>query len=91
MFVQEILIDDQMRREWEYSLSQVAYKYDKRGKGELVPLKRPGWMLASGGPPKSKILKKLLPVGNIIDLSGFSDEKRNIGVSVSGTEADGSV
>jgi hypothetical protein len=90
-FVQEILIDDQLTREWEYSLSQVAYKYDKKGKGELVPLGRPAWMLA-GAPRTTRIPKRLLPVGHIIDLSGVKKrEESEIGVSAAGSETNESV
>jgi len=73
MYVQEILVDEQLEREWEYSLSPVAYPADKKGKVRFTPLTRPVWM-RKAGPRKTKIYKKLLPVGHIIDLSGIEDE-----------------
>ena len=75
MYVQEILVDEQLIREWQYSLSSVAYPADKKGKVKFRPLPRPSWMLR-GRPRKIKILKELLPIGNIINLSG-EDETRD--------------
>lgn len=69
-YIEEILVDDQLRREWEHSLSTLAYKYDKKGKGTYTPLSRPDWMRRSGEPKPTKIPRRLIPVGTIIDLSG---------------------
>jgi len=69
-YIEEILVDDQLKREWEYSLSTLAYKYDKKGKGTLIPLSRPGWMRRSGEPRTTRIPRRLIPMGTIIDLSG---------------------
>jgi len=73
MYVQEILVDEQLRREWEHSLSPVAYPADKKGKTKFTPLPRPVWMRRDG-PKKMRIPKKLLPIGVITDLSGIEDE-----------------
>jgi hypothetical protein len=71
---QEIMIDEQQRKEWEYSLSELAYKYDDSTKqSKFVPLARPSWMLprtikAEG---KRKIPRSSLPIGEITDISGM--------------------
>lgn len=75
MYVQEILVDEQLIREWQYSLSSVAYPADSKGKVRFKPLPRPSWM-QKGRPRKMKVLKELLPVGVIINLSD-EDEARH--------------
>jgi len=68
--IQEIMIDDQMKREWEWSLSEIAYSYnEKTKKSEFRELERPFWMFAQKEikePKKIKIRKDMLPIGNII-------------------------
>jgi len=73
-FVQEILIDEQTKREWEYFLSPIAHPTDKRGKDMFKPLPRPLWMQEGARVKKMKIPRKLLPSGRIIDLSGVTPE-----------------
>ncbi len=72
---QEILIDDQMQREWEYGITELAYPYNKTTKQcEFKPLTRPMWMRGiTPKPKKIKILKSLLPVGNVV---GLDNDKR---------------
>lgn len=70
-FVQEILVDDQLDREFFHSLSEVAYAVNKGGKARYVPLRRPMWMLTSGTLRKIKIPKEALPKGEVVDMSGF--------------------
>ena len=69
-FIQEIMIDDQMKREWEWSLSEIAYSYnEKTKKSEFRELERPFWMSEQKEvkePKKIKIRKDMLPIGNII-------------------------
>lgn len=72
-FVQEIALDDQFEKEWEHALSPVSHPRDKRGKDLYRPLIRPPWM-AGARVKKQKFLRKTLPVGTIIDLSGVSAE-----------------
>ena len=72
MFVQEILTEEQLRREWDHSLSPVAHPRDKKGKDLFQPLTRPAWMTRK--PRKQKLLRAGLPKGTIIDLSGVSPE-----------------
>jgi hypothetical protein len=68
-FVQEIFIDRQLEREFEHSLSQVSYKFNKRGLGKLQPMKRPAWMTTKVSEAKAKttkLRKDGLPIGAII-------------------------
>jgi len=68
--IQEILVDEQLEREWQYSLSEVAYSYDPHTKKSVYkPLKRPSWMYAGVVQkplPKYKIPRDLLPPGIVI-------------------------
>jgi len=74
---QEILISDQMKKEWDWGLAEVAYPYNKATKRqEFKPLNRPKWMMAGVKPPKPKIIKipkNLMPVGNVIS---YDSEKQ---------------
>lgn len=69
--LQEIFIEDQLRQEWEWSLSEVSYK--KEGdKVRHVPLPRPAWMSLAAASKKEvkkvKIRRDFIPVGNVIRL-----------------------
>lgn len=66
--IQEIIVDDQLSREFEYGLSEVAYHYDKNTKtSRFVPLPRPHWMRPKIQPIKKTLIPKgMMPVGNII-------------------------
>lgn len=63
--IEEILVDEQLEKEFYYGLSEAAYSYDKNTKtSKFVPLPRPNWMQE-----KPKEIKKIpipvsmLPVG----------------------------
>lgn len=67
--IQEILVDEQLEREFQHSLSEIAYPYNSSTKkSEFRPLTRPAWMR-----PKVKIekIKKRkipatsLPIGTV--------------------------
>ena len=63
---QEILIDEQLDKEWEWGLSEIAYPYNSSTKkSEFKPLDRPNWMrpMAPTTIPVVKIRKSLMPVG----------------------------
>jgi len=74
--IQEISLQDQFQREWEWSLSEVAYEYDKGSKkSKLRALPRPPWMsMGSRSYQKSleqpakqiKMKRIFMPVGIII-------------------------
>lgn len=54
--IQEISIQAQYDREWQYGLSDVAYEYDKSSKvSRLKPLPRPSWMTRATHTAKSRI------------------------------------
>lgn len=66
--IQEIIVDDQLEKEFQYGLSEMAYRYDKNSKtSKFVPLPRPAWMRPKIHPiKKSLIPRAMLPMGNII-------------------------
>ena len=74
--VQEVLTDDQLDREFVYSLSEIAYPYNKSTKkNHFKPMPRPHWMKAMIPPiRKVKFRRDMLPVGLIQDVSGMPDE-----------------
>lgn len=71
---QEIVIDEQMSQEWEWGLSDVSQEYiPSLKKSKFRALPRPSWMLPIASslkkPEKTvKILKSMLPTGNIVEL-----------------------
>lgn len=75
--IQEILTDEQLRKEFEWSLSDIAYPYNKSTrKSEFKPLQRPYWMLPKIEQPKKiKMRKDFIPVGNIIEIGKHREEK----------------
>jgi hypothetical protein len=78
---QEIRVNEQFDREWQYGLTELAYQ-DKDGSGKriFVPLKRPYWMNehVDGILPKARIRKDMLPSGHIIDYSGMGVMSSNV-------------
>lgn len=72
--LEEITVDEQHEKEWQYGLSEMAYVYDKSTKkSRFRPLSRPDWMLMSPDQAKKAVKKTLIPVsampvGNIINL-----------------------
>lgn len=73
--IQEILTDEQLRREFVWASSEMAYSYDSRSKtSKFVPLNRPYFMRPKiATPKKTKILKSLMPVGSV-DYSAIGKE-----------------
>ena len=74
--IQEILVEAQLKKEWDWGLSEIGYQYDEGAKvSRLRPLPRPSWMTEISGPPKkTKILKSLLPVGIVVRLGAEENE-----------------
>ena len=72
---QEIVVDEQLRREWEWGLSEIAYPYDKATKtNKFKEYPRPQWMQGQSQAvfkpaEKVKIRKDFLPVGNVISFN----------------------
>lgn len=71
--LQEILTDEQLDKEFTYSLSEVAYPYNKSTKKQnFKPLPRPYWMkMAVPEIKKQKFHRDALPAGQVIDTSGM--------------------
>jgi len=71
--IQEPVVEEQLAKEWEWSLTELAYPYDKNTKtSKFNPLPRPGWMKSvAKKPKKTKLLKSMLPVGFIENISGM--------------------
>ena len=66
--IQEILVSDQMSKEWEWLLTDKSVGYDEATKkSRYIEFPRPDWMKPIPKPPKKeKIPKFMLPVGNIV-------------------------
>jgi hypothetical protein len=66
--IQEIIVEDQLDKEFIYGLSEIAYSYDKNSKtSKFVPLPRPHWMRPKVQPVKKFIIPaSMLPIGNVI-------------------------
>lgn len=66
---QELVIDEQLDREWWWGLSEIAYPYNaSTKKSEYKALERPTWMLpmAPKTLPVVKIRQSLMPVGQAV-------------------------
>ena len=70
--LQEILTEEQLNREWQWSLTEIAYPYNETTKkSNFKPLDRPEWMMMSLPEfmpkiPIVRIRKDMLPVGFIV-------------------------
>jgi hypothetical protein len=66
--LQELLIEEQLRHEWDWSLSEIAYPYDEKSKkSKFHELPRPDWMKKIAPPPKKVMIRvDMIPVGNVI-------------------------
>lgn len=74
-FIQEIMVDEQMEKEFFHSLSSVAYRYDKSTKkSRFQPLPRPLFMVQGTGQIRRiKLVRALVPMGNVIYPEGVDD------------------
>lgn len=69
---QEILLGEQLEKEWTYSLSEMAYEFRPGSKTSTYkPLERPEWMLPMSPKqlPIIKMRKDMMPIGNIVDMT----------------------
>jgi hypothetical protein len=66
--IQEILVSEQLNREWEWTLSEKSVGYDEASKkSKFIELPRPDWMMPIPKPPKKmKMPKFMMPKGNVI-------------------------
>lgn len=77
---QELVIDEQLEREWWWGLSETAYVYNaSTKKSEYKALERPTWMLpmAPKTLPVVKIRQSLMPVGQAV-VQPKKDGKRGL-------------
>ena len=76
--VQEILTDEQLDREFLWSMSENSYIYNAKTKtGKPNPLERPYWMIVKVEPPKRmQIPKNMIPAG--ADFGAIPDEYKPI-------------
>jgi len=80
--LQEILVDEQLEKEFLWARSDVAYKYDKvTKKSTLIKLNRPNWMKKNLDIPSesnvTRMPKSLLPIGNAVDLVHAKKNPKN--------------
>jgi hypothetical protein len=76
--LQEVFTENQLENEFAYSLSEIAYPYNKSSKkSEFKPMERPYWMKAKVSNVARKVMmrKSMLPVGNVQDVSGMGGVK----------------
>ena len=68
--LQEILVHEQLHKEWEWALSERSISYDSNTKkSKFNPLERPDWMRYMTKPVKKKVVQippEMLPIGNVI-------------------------
>jgi len=78
--LQEILISEQMEKEWEYGIHGVGVVYNKGSdKTSWRPLPKPGWMVPDIAPVAIRIPKSLLPVGLVVNVGEALKAKRDQG------------
>ena len=81
--LQEIMLENQIEREWGYSLSELAYPYNEASKmREFKPLKRPSWMRKDLQPnPRYKnqapLPEGLMPMGASVDISALINASKS--------------
>lgn len=75
--IQEILTQEQLDKEFQYSLSEIAYPYDRSTKkSTFQPMKRPRWMSPKiKEVPRFKMPASFLPVG-AVDYGALPEELR---------------
>lgn len=69
--VQEILISEQLNKEWEWMLSEKSSGYDEAAKrAKFIELPRPDWMKPIPKPPKQvRIPRYMMPKGNVMKIT----------------------
>lgn len=69
---QEIVVDEQLEREWQWGLSEKSVEYvPSTKKSRFVPLDRPAWMRKRPGAKrivKTKIRRDMMPSGVVVNL-----------------------
>lgn len=72
--MQEIEASDFSRREFQHVHSELAWTFDKRGKGTYKPLKKPAWMVFRQSRLLTRLLRKSLPLGDVRYDDGLGPE-----------------
>lgn len=77
--LQEIALQKQYDREWQWSLTEIAYPYNESSnRSEFHPLTRPDWMQMSVKPivaPKKKwMAKEMMPMGLVMGMNDVVSE-----------------
>lgn len=72
---QEIAVEEQTRKEWEWGMSEIAYPYNaSTKKSTFKPLDRPAWMQEKPAvflpATKVKFHKSMIPLGRVIGEDG---------------------
>lgn len=63
-YLQEVLVSEHHEAEERYSLSELAYHYDKvTGKSHYQPMAKPAWMYSTELPKPVRMLRSMLPFG----------------------------
>ena len=73
-FIQEILYEEQLEKEWEWALSEKSVHYDPNTKkSKFKPLERPAWLrpvVEVKEPKKEVIPTSMLPMGVVMKWDG---------------------
>jgi hypothetical protein len=68
--LQEAMVEEQLQKEWQWSLSEIAYPYNETTKrSKFQPFPRPSWMseeIIFKPIKKIKIPRVMMPMGNVI-------------------------
>ena len=73
--LEEVDVNEQFEKEFMWMLSEIAYPYNvSTKKSEFKPLPRPDWMLPNAEVKKVTMLKSMLPMGVVENLSGMFSE-----------------
>jgi hypothetical protein len=75
--LQEINADEQLDREFQHSLAEISYEWNKQGQGKYKALQRPGWMRVHLNPKNvvTRLRKRALPLGIVVTGAGHGDEQ----------------
>lgn len=71
-YLQEILVAEFSEADQQRSLSKLAYDYNRStGEYRYRPVVRPGWMMSDEAEKKRPIRRSMLPMGVVVDVSGY--------------------
>lgn len=77
IYIQEIMLSNQFKHEWEYGLSGQGMIFNKTTRtSRFKPLLRPRWMVKRE-PTVVRMPRSLLPVGNVVYGEGFEPRPVN--------------